>query len=147
MSLEDEECIIPKYDHAFIMKVGGLLQILYEDYGGEGDFGVGNPFEGETFESVYNKVKELDKQKDVDMVYWTETKADFLASDLVYWHYLVKVEKMTIDKLRESKLSRMFNSLWRPSVNFFKEKKKIAFKWALINGYCKRECTIYGWRI
>ena len=134
MSLEDEECIIPKYDHAFIMKVGGLLQILYEDYGGEGDFGVGNPFEGETFESVYNKVKELDEQeKDrndeevyydkpkMDEVYWTEPRMDFLMSDLVYWYYFTRVKKMTMEMFLKSN----------------DDKETMVFKWALINDYQK----------
>ena len=140
MSLEDEK-YIPKYDRNFITKVGGRLQTLYEEYGGNYNFGVGTPFDGKTFESVYNKVKELVEPNNVDVVYWIEPKADFLASDLVYWHYLTKVEKMTIDKLQTTKLDRMLHSLWRPSTNSSKDKKKKVFKWALINGYCRRDCS------
>ena len=48
-----------KYDYAFIQKVGGLLQTLYEDYPYDDVQFDYPPFEGETFKSVYQKTKEL----------------------------------------------------------------------------------------
>ena len=112
MSLEEES----KYDYDFLKKVGGLLQTLFEDYNGE--CGIGKPFKGETFESVYNKVKELVEDEKMDSKFWTELRADFLASDLIYWHYLAKVKGANISFVNDTK-------------------EKMMLKWALTNGHYK----------
>lgn len=120
MSLEEPESkyVNPIFNPKFIADVGGLLQMLYEDYSVDDFYFERPPFEGETFLNVYFLVYMLVHHKP-NCSFWTEERALYLSSSMVYWNYMVKVKKMTEDELLKTK----------------NDKEKIAFKWALSTGW------------
>ena len=117
MSLDDTQ--ETKYDVNFLKKVDGLLQTLYEDYPGEDVRFSYHPFDDETYEDVYRKVKELVEEETPDTNYWTKEKVMYLTSNLVRWNYMRKVKKMSELQLTTTE----------------DEDEKMMVKWALTNRY------------